>query len=198
MNTDGQVVQSLTQQIAINSRNSIRAGTFFKTNLINVCYWRGSKCISNFNITEVPNAPIENLLSTLGDKSSNDILGFDSKLLWLCCDIISPLITKFVNASIITNHVLLDWKVSRVTPVYKGKGTKTDEGNYRPISVIGHVAKLLERVIQKQLMSYLKNNKLISTDQSAYMEHHNTQTALHNVTDDWYYNMTDSVYTGVC
>ena len=46
-------------------------------------------------------------------------------------------------------------------------------------------------------MSYLKNNKFITTDQSAYMEHHNTQTALHNVTDDWYYNMTDSVYTGV-
>ena len=122
----------------------------------NHIYWRGSKCISNFNITEVPNASIENLLSALGDKSSNDILGFDSKLLWLCCDIISPLITKFVNASIITNHVLLDWKVSRVTPVYKGKGTKTEEGNYRPISVIGHVAKILERVIQKQLMSYLK------------------------------------------
>ena len=80
----------------------------------NHIYWRGSKCISNFNITEVPNASIENLLSTLDDKSSNDILGFDSKLLWLCCDIISPLITKFVNASIITNHVLLDWKVSRV------------------------------------------------------------------------------------
>ena len=87
---------------------------------------------------------------------------------------------------------------ARVTPVYKGKGTKTDEGNYCPISVIGHVAKILERVIQKQLMSYLKNNKLISTDQSAYMEHHNTQTALHNVTDDWYYNMTGPVYTGVC
>ena len=35
-------------------------------------------------------------------------------------------------------------------------------------------------------MSCLKNNKFITTDQSAYMEHHNTQTALHNVADDWY------------
>jgi hypothetical protein len=43
-----------------------------------------------------------------------------------------------------------DWKVSRVTPVFKGKGSKTDKNNYRPISVIGHIAKVIEKVVQKQ------------------------------------------------
>ena len=47
-------------------------------------------------------------------------------------------------------------------------------------------------------MSCLENNKLITSDQSAYMKQHNTQTALHKEVDDWLYNMSDGNLTGVC
>ena len=50
-----------------------------------------------------------------------------------------------LNASLKISFVPEDWKIARVTPVYKGKGNKLEEGNYRPISVIGHIAKLFER-----------------------------------------------------
>ena len=62
------------------------------------------------------------------------MLGFDSKLLCLSSDILTPIITKFANASLETNRVLNDWKLSRVTPIYKSKGDVNDKGNYRPIS----------------------------------------------------------------
>ena len=39
--------------------------------------------------------------------------------------------------------------------------------NYRPISLIGHVMKIFEKVIKKQLMVYLEINDLITIDQSA-------------------------------
>ena len=41
-------------------------------------------------------------------------------------------------------------------------------GNYRPISVIGHIAKIIEREIKTQMCIYLKGNDLITVDQSAY------------------------------
>ena len=42
-------------------------------------------------------------------------------------------------------------------------------------------------------------NNLITSDQSAYMDQHNTQTALHRVVDDWLYNIiSDGNLTGVC
>ena len=47
-------------------------------------------------------------------------------------------------------------------------------------------------------MNYLESNKLITSDQSAYMKQHNTQTVLHKVIDDWLYNMSDGNLTGVC
>ena len=78
-----------------------------------------------------------------------------------------------------------DWKLSKITPVYKGKGPRDDKNNYRPISVIGHVAKVVEKVVQKNLLSYLLTKDLIAIDQSAYRPLHNTQTAFHRVVDSW-------------
>lgn len=88
---------------------------------------------------------------TLNPNSSLDILDFDSKLTRLCANnICNPLSFNF-NLSIKTGVVPSDWKYSRVTPVYKGKGENTDSSNFRPISVLGHLAKIIEKEVQCQL-----------------------------------------------
>ena len=134
----------------------------------------------------------------IGLSSKNDVLGFDCKILSMCSDLIAPIITKFANASIHVKCLASDWKLSRVTPIYKGKGDANDKGNYRPISVIGHIAKIIEHEITNQVVTYLESNKLLTTDQSAYRAQHSTQTALHKVVDDWLYNITDGLHTTVC
>ena len=82
--------------------------------------------------------------------------------------------------------------------MYKGKGDINDTGNFRPISVIGHIAKLFEKVIQCQLISYLVDKDFITLDQSAYRKYHSTTTCLHNTIDEWLQNMDDRLLTGVC
>ena len=122
----------------------------------------------------------------------------DSKLLRMSAEMIAVELTHIFNLSIQTGIVPTDWKLARVTPVYKGKGDDTDPGNYRPISVVGHVAKLMEKEIQVQFVNYLKKYNFISYDQSAYLENHSTQTSLHRVVDDWLENMNEGFFTGVC
>ena len=161
-------------------------------------FWKGSSCVSKFNFKEIQQTPIERQLYAIGQTSNNDVLCFDGKLLYMSCDMLAPIITKFANASIEMHNVLSDWKLSRVTPIYKGKGDKTDKGNYRPISVIGHIAKIIEREVKKQVVVYLQRNELITIDQSAYLKYHNTNTALHKVIDDWLYNMADGLFTEIC
>ena len=58
--------------------------------------------------------------------------------------------------------------------------------------------KIFEKEIKTQLMVYLEINDLITIDQSAYRQQHNTQTALHRVIDDWLCNMSDGNLTAVC
>ena len=82
--------------------------------------------------------------------------------------------------------------------LYKGKGDANDKGNYQPISAIGHIAKIIEREITNQVVTYLESNTLLTSDQSAYPAQHNTQTALHKVVDDWLYNITEGLHTTVC
>ena len=48
-----------------------------------------------------------------------------------------------------------DWKLARVTPVYKNDGDVNIMSNYRPISVIGHIAKMVEQLVRSQLVSYV-------------------------------------------
>ena len=70
--------------------------------------------------------------------------------------------------------------------------------NYRPISVIGHIAKMVEQLVRSQLVRYLEEHSFITPDQSAYLKGHSTQTSLHRVIDGWLDNINEDQITGVC
>ena len=72
-----------------------------------------------------------------------------------------------------------------VTPVYKRKGKTDDLSNYRPISILPTIGKLLEFAVKEQVVHYLLANKLITDQQSAYLPGRSTQTSLHGIIDRW-------------
>ena len=112
-------------------------------------------------------------LIALGDNYNNDVLGFDSRLLFMSADIILPILLKFFYVSIENKIVIPDWKLSKVTPIYKGKGNQEEADNYRLISLIGHIImKILEKEVKVEVMDYLETNHLITVDQSAYVKQH--------------------------
>ena len=97
----------------------------------NAIFWRGSNCTTRFNFNGIHLEAVRKQLFALGNASNNDVLGFDSKLLFLGAAIIAPILTKFCNASLTNKILISDWKVSKVTPIYKGKGNNEEAGNYR-------------------------------------------------------------------
>ena len=66
------------------------------------------------------------------------------------------------------------------------------------MSVIGFIAKILEKCIQKQLLFYLEQHDFITVDQSAYLKRHSTLSVLHKVTDNWLQAIDDNLINGVC
>ena len=105
-------------------------------NTENAIFWRGSNCTTRYNFNDIHLEAVRKQLFALGNTSNNDVLGFDSKLLFLGADIIAPILKTFYNASLANKIVISDWKLSKVTPIYKGKGNKEEAGNYRPMSLI--------------------------------------------------------------
>ena len=68
-------------------------------------------------------------------------------------------------------------KIARVIALYK-KGHKYDPDNYRPISILSCFNKIFERLICKQLVSFLEKYKLIFRFQFGFKEDHSTVIAL--------------------
>ena len=50
-----------------------------------------------------------------------------------------------------------DWKNTRVTPIYEDDGDINDENNYRSISVIDHIAKMIESLVSYQIIDFFKS-----------------------------------------
>ena len=103
--------------------------------------------------------------------------------------IIAPLLTHIFNLSLFSELLPQDWKLARITPIYKGKTDKDDPTNYRPLSVVSPIAKIIEKPVKIQLINYFVQHNLFSPSRSAYLKYHSTQTALHNFTDNLYSNI---------
>ena len=106
----------------------------------------------------------------------------DPRPTWLlkeCTDDISPFLTKIIDLSMSSSSVPLNLKEAYITPLLK-KPTldKSDINNYRPISNLSVLSKLLERAICTQLVSCLNVNSFMPRHQSAYHRRHLTETAL--------------------
>ena len=82
-----------------------------------------------------------------------------------------------------TGNVPTIWKIARVTALHKGGANILN--NFRPISILPILSKVLERVAFNQLYYYLNSNGLINVYQSGFRPLHSTETALLNTTDDW-------------
>ena len=96
---------------------------------------------------------------------------------------ISPLlatyITEIISKSFINGHVPLDLKHALVSPIIKkNKSDHNSLSNYRSISQLSTISKIMERVVLNQLLIFLENNNLIDSFQSAYRPLHNTETCI--------------------
>ena len=147
--------------------------------------WKGPKSRFVFIFHHISFQDIQFYLNSMTNKHGNDILGMDIKLLKIACPVISKSLAYLVNSSHDNDIVLADWKKARVTPIYKNEGEINDENNFRSISVISHIAKMIESFVSNQIMKYLDDHAFISIDQSAYLKRHSAQTSLHRVIDDW-------------
>ena len=68
--------------------------------------------------------------------------------------------------------------------------------NYRPISILPVLSKILEKVVNFQLQQYLKKFDLLSPGQSGFRQHHSTESAVIYFTDEIRRNVDAGRLTG--
>ena len=97
----------------------------------------------------------------------------------------APVLTRIVNSSIETSLVPCIMKHAVVTPLLKKTGLDPENMmNYRPISNLSFVPKLLEKHVATQVRQHMEANALFDVFRSAYRPAHNRETALVRIQDD--------------
>ena len=116
-----------------------------------------------------------------------------------CLEEVIPSITNIVNRSLQCGYVPTCYKKALIRPLLK-KPTldSNDLKNYRPVSNLPFLSKILEKVVLHQLKNHLFQNNLTDPHQSAYRENHSTETALLKIINDAAVNADNNEITILC
>ena len=77
-------------------------------------------------------------------------------------------LSDLFNFSLTSGKVPLIWKVANVTPIFK-KDDPSVVSNYRPISLLSTVGKVLEKIVHKHLFNFIRDNNILTTLQSGFV-----------------------------
>ena len=99
--------------------------------------------------------------------------------------LLTPFILNISNISLYSDIVPSSLKHAIIKPMLKKPGLDIEcLSNYRPISQLPFISKILERIVSKQLINYLNTNSLFDTRQSAYRKCHSPETLLLSILDN--------------
>ena len=114
----------------------------------------------------------------------------------IAAPVIAKSLANIYNTTIRSGTFPKDWKIAEVAHIFK-RGSKSEMGNYRPISVLPTLARIFERLVYDQLANYLKRNKYLTKYQSGFRKFHSVVTAMLRKRDDWLLNINKGWLNGV-
>ena len=124
----------------------------------------------DFVIQEVSTNFVRQELKKLKTKKSTGLDGIPVRLLKNAASEVAKPLAYLINLTIQTGEIPSAWKEARLMPIFKS-GAKNDENNYRPISVLPLVSKIM---VQMQLLAFITENGVLSAYQSGFRKKHST------------------------
>lgn len=130
------------------------------------------------------NDKVSKFLQGLDIRKSTGTDNVGPRLLKMAAPLLADSLTYICNLSISTSMFPDKWKEAKVRPLHKA-GPLNDLNNFRPISILPILSKVIEKHAHDSLLSYLESYKLIHNTQSGFRPNHSCETALLYMIDKW-------------
>ena len=131
-----------------------------------------------FCLERVSETQVEKVIDSLKPKWSKDVYEMDSSMIKDLAPSLTKPITHIVNISFTQGQGSFPeyWKPAAVVPIFKGADPHS-VSNYRPISILPVMSKVIEKLAADQLISHLNLSQLLHPMQHGFRAHHSTETA---------------------
>jgi hypothetical protein len=149
-----------------------------------------------FSFTPVTEETILKLLLNTNPSKAAGLDNLAGKFLREGASVLVTPITKICNLSIRLSTFPDKCKIAKLKPLFK-KGSKTEAKNYRPISLLPLISKIVEKVIYDQTQIFLDKNKVIYKYQSGFRPNHSTNLCLSYLSNKVLTSFDQGMLTGM-
>ena len=113
----------------------------------NFAKWKSRDNIDNFELKPVTPKRVRELFKLINNVSSEDLNGLSNRVIKTSIEALVHPVTHLINQCIRTNTWPNKWKLTKVLPLFKNKGDRTDVSNFRPIAILSPISELAEKEI---------------------------------------------------
>ena len=140
--------------------------------------------ISNLDLKPINIEDLRRYICKLKGGKSSGVDDIDSFSLRLAAPMIENVLLHIINLAITSGSFASCWKTQLVRPYFK-KGDRCLGENYRPVSNIPEISKLVEYAALEQLLRHFLENELFHPNHHGFLPAHSTLTALLQIYDSW-------------
>ena len=173
-----------------NTKDICNTANQYFTNIANdilkQCKYKGNKSfkyylknpnLNKFIANPTTSAEVESIIKDFDTSKAVGPNSIPPKILKIIAPFISEPLTIIINKSLLTGTYPEPLKTSKINPLHK-KDSRLTISNYRPISLLSNLNKIFEKLMFKQLYSFLEVNKSIYELQFGFRENHSTNHAI--------------------
>jgi hypothetical protein len=136
---------------------------------------------NSFILSHTDHAEVNAIISSLKSNSAPGWDNIPNNFLKLAKPVVIPIVTHLVNLCFDKGIFPAPLKQSIITPIYKN-GDRDDVNNYRPISVLPAISKILEKLLNNRLLNYFNKFNLLSQSQYGFRSGKSTEDAVSALT----------------
>ena len=136
---------------------------------------------------------MRDIISTLDSQKASRPNSIPIKILKLMKNYISDQLAVLFNFSFLSCSFPTILKTSKVTLIYK-KDSKLKCSNYRTISLLSNIDKILERIVYNCLYKFFEDNKLVYNLQFGFRQKHSTTHAVIHLTEKIHEHLDSGKY----
>ena len=149
---------------------------------------------SSFFINPTNKFEVINIINNIDINKANGPHSIPTDILHLIKLNVAQPLADIINLSFEKGVYIDILKISKVIPIFKEKGSNLDCSNYRPISLLSNINKIVEKIMHERLYAFLTKHKCIYDLQFGFRKGHSTNHALLDLTEDIRKTIDDNMF----